>query len=481
MPKSPVLRRPRPRAVALVGAAVLILAALAASISASRAATPHARAHADTAIGFSHAVIVDQQRPGFEPDVKVAPDGGVFTSVPFGFSTTQSFLWSSRDGGNSYQFVPGTVGSGKPATCVGGGDTDLFIDPGNALYFTDLQGLTNISMSKSTDGGATFSTNCAAAPNAPDDRMWLTGTGSSAAGNLNLYQDYDAVNGSLPNAGNQLVETVSHDGTTFTPVINTNAASTGCAGTGAYDCVTNNEGISGNQVTDPATGNVFIAHTTSNSAGVQVSEGKITQGTPTTATWTESPNLDQALCADPGCTDPAGNPEELAGENFASIARDSAGYLYVTFTAGPLDHARQLGRQLRRPDHARADLRGALAAARRVRSEHPDVVGAAADHRGRRQRGHQHLPVDHRRLRRPRRRGLVPRAADQSERDLRERLGHLHPVRRFEPDQRRVDRADGPEPRRPRQRAQLRDHRRDRGAGQARPDLHERSRLRHRR
>ena len=106
-----------------------------------------------------------------------------------------------------------------------------------------------------------------------------------------------------------------------------------------YDCVTDNEGISGNQVVDPATGNVFIAHTTPTLGGVQVSEGKITQGTPTTATWTESPNLDQALCADPGCTDSAGNAEELAGENFASIARDSAGYLYVTFTAGPLDHA----------------------------------------------------------------------------------------------------------------------------------------------
>ncbi len=41
----------------------------------------------------------------------------------------------------------------------------------------------------------------------------------------------------------------------------------------------------------------------------------------------------------PSCVDSSGNPEELAGENFATIARDSAGYLYVTFTAGPIDHA----------------------------------------------------------------------------------------------------------------------------------------------
>ena len=70
-----------------------------------------------------------------------------------------------------------------------------------------------------------------------------------------------------------------------------------------------------------------------------MSEGKIKLGTPTTATWTESPNLDGPLCPDKTCVDSSGNAEETAGENFASIARDSAGYLYVTFTAGPIDHA----------------------------------------------------------------------------------------------------------------------------------------------
>ena len=49
----------------------------------------------------------------------------------------------------------------------------------------------------STDGGATWSTNCAGAPNTPDDRMWFAGTGASANGNLTLYQDYDAVDSAL--------------------------------------------------------------------------------------------------------------------------------------------------------------------------------------------------------------------------------------------------------------------------------------------
>jgi hypothetical protein len=330
------MRYRRMAATALcVGAAVV---AVFASMGATAPAAPA------PAIGFSHAVVVDQQRPGFEPDVKIDTNGNVYTSVPFGFSTTQSFVWSSRDGGNSYQFTPGTVGPGKPATCVGGGDTDLFLDAQNALYFSDLQGLTNITNSMSTDGGATWNTNCAGADNTPDDRMWFAGMGSAGAGNLTLYQDYDAVDTALPNGGNQLVETVSHDGTTFQPVVSTGGLTSTCAGL-AVNCVTNNEGISGNQVVDPSTGNVYIAHTTINgnsagaAVGVQVSEGKITPGTPTTGTWTESPNLDAALCPDPSCVDSSGNPEELAGENFASIARDSAGFLYVTFTAGPVDHA----------------------------------------------------------------------------------------------------------------------------------------------
>jgi hypothetical protein len=350
-----ILRQRRSAAGAVTAATAALVAVLAGSAG---AAAPHAAGHlvshaTATPATFSHAVIVDEQRPGFEPDVKVDSAGTIYSSIPFGFSTTQSFVWSSRDHGNSYQLTPGNIGPGKPTTCAGGGDTDLFLDAANSLYFSDLQGLTNISVSRSDDGGATWTTNCAGAPNTPDDRMWFTGTGSAKAGNLTLYQDYDATDTGVSTggaAGNQLVETVSHDGTTFTPVINS-AVGTDCAGAALYDCVTNNEGISGNQVVDPSTGNVFIAHTTTEGSGsevgVRVSEGKITPGTPTTAVWSESPNLDGALCPDStttadgsrSCVDANGNPEEIAGENFASIARDQAGYLYVTFTAGPLDHA----------------------------------------------------------------------------------------------------------------------------------------------
>lgn len=267
------------RAAALSTVLALAVLAVGGSFARSRAAS-HVKARAAAAgIGFSHAVIVDHQPPGFEPDVKADTGGTIYTSVPFGFSTTESFVSKSLDAGNSYQFVPGTISTtGKPATCFGGGDSDLYLDAKNSLYFSDLQGLTNISNSRSDDGGNTWNTTCAGAPNTPDDRMWFGGTGSFSGGNLNLYQDYDSVANS-PNGGNVLVETISHDGaSTFQPVVPTNPDPT--CGASAHDCVTSNEGISGNQVVDPGTGNVFIAHTTTENSpgtpGVRIGEGRIT-------------------------------------------------------------------------------------------------------------------------------------------------------------------------------------------------------------
>ena len=303
-----------------------------------------AQGAAAAGLGFSHAVVVDEQRPGNSPEVKVDGSGVIYTSSPFAFSPTQSFVWASHDAGNSYQFVPGTLGAGKPSFCGGGAASDLFVDSRNQLYYADLLGQTNIANSTSSDGGSSWTTNCSGAPNTPAGRMWLAGRGAASSGNLDLYEAFDVVDGALPSGGNQLVEAVSHDGTTFSAVVNSSPMTTGCSGAGV-DCVTGNEATAGNQVVDPVTGDVYIVHTTtdgdssSTGAGVMVAEGKITAGSPTTAQWSESPNLAGPLCPDPSCVDASGNPEELVGENVASVARDSSGYLYVAFTAAPLDHA----------------------------------------------------------------------------------------------------------------------------------------------
>ena len=89
-----------------------------------------------------------------------------------------------------------------------------------------------------------------AAPTAPGDRFWFARHGRIGDPDFAIYEEYDAVlSNTNPNnpIGNQLVETVSHDGANFTPVINA-APSTACLGGGAVNCVTNEESLPGNQI-----------------------------------------------------------------------------------------------------------------------------------------------------------------------------------------------------------------------------------------
>ena len=243
--------------------------------------------------------------------------------------------------------------------------------PGNALYFSDLQGLTNISNSMSTDGGATWSRRTAPArPTRP-----TTGCGSPApaawAGNLACTRTTTSARQPARQAGgNQLVETVSTDGTTLhCRWSNTNVGTTDCAGA-AINCVTDNEGISGNQVVDPTTGNVFIAHTTTNGGSGRRSACRSPRARSPQRRRPTAPGR-RARTSTPRC---ARTPRRRASTRAATRpswpARTSpssratrAGYLYVTFTAGPLDHANSTDPNFGALTAARADLRRALAAA----------------------------------------------------------------------------------------------------------------------
>ena len=340
--------RPRRRVVVVAAAGAALVTSLTLAQRLPGIGSEPAAASTTTAITFSHGVPVDEQRPGFEPDVVVDPhsrgtDDGqrIYSSTPFGFSTTESFISQSRDSGETYKLVPGNVGPGKPTTCVGGGDTEMQLDSNGTMFFSDLQGLTNLSNSVSSDQGTTFTTNCAAAPNTPVDRMWYAHTGTLAGGNLSLYEEYDAVDSTLPNPGNQLVETVSHDGLTFAPLVNA-APSAGCLGGGVANCVNNNEGLPGNQIVDPKSGDIFIVHTAPGSASsgtpqVLIERGALQQNG-AAVTWTHIGPINAGLCPDPTCVDSSGNPEVIAGENFPVLAEDSANHFYVVFASAPLNH-----------------------------------------------------------------------------------------------------------------------------------------------
>jgi hypothetical protein len=121
--------------------------------------------------------------------------------------------------------VPGDLATfGKPGTCVGGGDSALAIDSLNRLYFGDLQGLTNVSNSVSSDQGATFLTTCNAANAVGVDRPWIAAFGDPQNGGA-LYQTVDqtgqCIGACEPDLGqvgaNMLEITRSQDGVTSRP------------------------------------------------------------------------------------------------------------------------------------------------------------------------------------------------------------------------------------------------------------------------
>jgi hypothetical protein len=298
----------------------------------------NASASAKPKLTFSHEVVVDEQRAGFEPDIAIDNAGRLYSTIPNGSSEAHSFIWQSLDHGKSFQMIPGQLGLGKPATCPqGGGDTETQIDKKGDIFFSDLQNLSNLSNSVSTDHGATWKTSCLSVPNSPVDRMWYAIHGNLGDPDFAIYEEYDAAasgtNPNDPNAPtNQLVEAVSHDGTTFTPVFNGSLldgkVDDNCIGGGQLNCVTDNEGISGNQVL-AQNGDLLIAHTTEDSNQVVVSRGKLTMepGGQVVAHWTHMV-VNASLCPDK-----ASNPGICGASNFATIAEDSAGHFYVAFSA----------------------------------------------------------------------------------------------------------------------------------------------------
>jgi hypothetical protein len=288
-------------------------------------------------ITFGSTTTVDDQRAAGEPDVKVCGptsawsygncgSSNAYSSAPWGFSTTSSFVWRSEDGAQTFKPVPSNNATGKPDACPGGGDTDLAVSPGatqasDFLDFIDLQGLTNFSSGISPNGGQTWTCSPVTSTATIVDRQWFglykkpIDTGSI------VYLDYDLVAGATcttdPNAaGNAfVVQTSTNQGLTYNPPV-------------VADC---NDGIAGNMQVNQSNGHVFAIHTAyANPANTTTSDAVVVnRSTDQGATWTRSVVFKPTNSSCPtDCT---------VGQDFAVLAIDKSGGLYAVWSQAPVE------------------------------------------------------------------------------------------------------------------------------------------------
>src|SRR5437773_1525825 len=124
---------------------------------------------------FGNPVISGIGGFGYEQNLRLDPTDPtrIYTSVPGSAAANTSWIWHSLDTGKTFKWVPAaTPLEGKVTTCNGGGDTELGVDSAGHLYFNDLAGLVNFSVSRSDDHGVTFTCNNIGVPDAGVDRQW---------------------------------------------------------------------------------------------------------------------------------------------------------------------------------------------------------------------------------------------------------------------------------------------------------------------
>jgi len=277
-------------------------------------------------ITASREAVADPFRLGTEPSLALGPDGKIYESPIFGFSTTQSFLERSDDGGQTFHIL-GAPGTGKlvatpTPVCTGGGDSDIATSPNNDLYFIDLGGEPSVPAYVSKDQGLTFTSDCHAndqqGANNFTDRQWL------ATDTVHNYEWYIYRDGLVSNTapppldafnGNVYGEFIKHaplssaPGTAGPAQLNFTSM---CHNPAMLDsaCVLDVQ-TAGNAITDnfgPKKGNTYVAEKAAGGIGVIVIN-------PTAAT-----PVTERLAA-PGA----------ANILFPTVAVDRAGNVYMTW------------------------------------------------------------------------------------------------------------------------------------------------------
>jgi hypothetical protein len=344
---------------------VVPVVVVAAGLAFAFASAFGAGAKAGGGITFGHAVSVEHQRVSGEPSLSVSPtqntsgNHDIYVSAPYGFSDTTSFIWKSEDGGQTFHLAGDAVPpEGKPAmTCAGGGDSSIVNDNSGNLYFSDLQGLTDVSDSVSVDGGNTFVTTCNAASDTAVDRPWLA-TYGNPLNDGRVYMTVDDTEQCDPDhcglgqVGANLLELTQASGADaltqhFSPTPGQQIEP---------------DGIVGGAVVDQRNGDLYLVHTAYTDSSGNLQGGGDANGNDNAivvdrfpggysqSVATPIPPGDISLCKPYNAAGPcmsetvmhapldaSGNSTINAGQDFAPIAIDRSGNLYVTWAQSPID------------------------------------------------------------------------------------------------------------------------------------------------
>lgn len=325
------------RGLSLVGCMVVLAGSIWAGSATSALGTSAGRGPESVAVTvprppgalpkptFGEPTIAGIQGNGFEEDIRLDPTNPdrVYTSAPASLSSTIGYIWTSRDGGKTFKWVPAAEPlTGKLPTCIGGGDTELAVDSAGHLYMNDLT-LANFSTSRSDDHGKHFVSSCTGVFDTGVDREWYAIDGNPTVpggGDIYLVNDDLIVDPvcSGSEANNVLVIQRSPipgaealAGVQFNPPFKI----TGPTGPGG-SCT---EGIMGNVEVSPVSGNVFVIHDNAALDEIRIARcHKV------------------SFLVDPSgmtCTDKVVSsfPGQITGGDFPTMAIDSAGNLFAVW------------------------------------------------------------------------------------------------------------------------------------------------------
>ncbi|MFN2545705.1 MAG: hypothetical protein ABR600_14205 [Actinomycetota bacterium] len=115
--------------------------------------SPAADGSASSSVTFGAPSVVDPVHTFGEPDIRVAPNGYVYDSGPWGTGTQRSLWEESRDGGRTFHVlheapISSPQESDSQISGPGGGDTEISIDHDNNVYYADLAALASLKVAK---------------------------------------------------------------------------------------------------------------------------------------------------------------------------------------------------------------------------------------------------------------------------------------------------------------------------------------------